>query len=383
MELIHVIKPHAFNPCYARGRSSSRVFKEHKVLAQDTHWQKLRQTRMKIFDSRWLGAHGIGRFAAELRARLPGFEPIRLRGRPSSPLDPWLLRAYLHQRMPEFFFSPGYNAPAGARCPFAFCIHDLNHLEAPGSSSALKRSYYEHLIRPAIRRAAAVLTVSEFSRAAIREWAQVSGTNIVNVSNGVSDAFTAHGPATRFTRPYFLYVGSHKPHKNFGRLLQAFAASGLQGDYLLVSTGTASHALRASIAKLGLTEHVEFAGSVTDGELAALYRGATALVFVSLYEGFGLPVVEAMSCGTAVLTSSVTAMPEIAGTAAVLVDPSSTEAVVAALVQLASDSGLRRALRTRGLERAKLFSWDATARKVELALAGSFLQTEERACASH
>lgn len=335
---------------------------------------------MRIFDCRWLGCHGIGRFASELRSRLSGFAPLTLRGRPQAPLDPWLLGHHLDQVRADFFFSPGFNAPARTCCPFAFCVHDLNHLAVRESSSAPKRLYYATVIRPAIRRAAVVCTVSEFSRSTISEWARVPPGRIVNVSNGVSAAFTPYGHAARFSRPYYLYVGNHKPHKNFERLLRAFAACGLQRDFLLISTGAPSLALQTVIAKLRLMATVRFTGCVTDEELAALYRGAAALVLPSLYEGFGLPVLEAMSCGTAVIASTAAALPEVAGDAALLVDPLSIDAIASALVRLASDDALREELRARGLKRATRFSWDRTARRVELALTET-VEEKEPACA--
>jgi glycosyltransferase involved in cell wall biosynthesis len=116
-------------------------------------------------------------------------------------------------------------------------------------------------------------------------------------------------------------------------------------------------------------EQMAFVGSVSDEQLARLYRGAVGLVFVSFYEGFGLPIIEAMACGAPVLTSTVTATPEVAGDAAILVDPYDVEAIAHEMKRLADDSSLRRELRERGLERALLFSWEKTADKVRAALA--------------
>jgi glycosyltransferase involved in cell wall biosynthesis len=356
----------------------------HNLLPQDTHSHKLRTgCRMRILDTRWLGRHGIGRFAAELRARLSGFEPIHLKGRPSSAVDPWRLHLYLRSVTADLFFSPGYNAPVHATCAFAFCLHDLNHLHVQENSGPLKRAYYEHLIKPAVRRAAVVLTVSEFSRAAICEWAGIAEASVINVGNGVSAPFAAEGPRVEMDRPYFLYVGNHRPHKNFERLLRAFAISGLDQDCLLVSTGTPSRELRSFVAALGLGGCVRFVGSVSDEALASLYRGATGLVLVSLYEGFGLPIVEAMSCGAAVLTSTTASMPETAGGAALLVDPTSVDAIAAGLRQIASDERLRQSLRHRGFTRSREFSWERTASRVQLALAGLVDSSKERACAWH
>jgi glycosyltransferase involved in cell wall biosynthesis len=325
---------------------------------------------MNIFDTRWKGPHGIGRFATEVHQRLEGFASIGIHGRPSRPWDSLLLTQYLRSAAPRLFFSPGYNVPLGNPCPFVFCIHDLNHLFFRESSNVLKRAYYATVIRPAVARAELIFTVSEFSRRAICEWADVKEDKVIDVGNGVSEVFKPQGPCFGGAdRPYFLLVGSHRPHKNFERVLRAFAASGLARDCMLVSTGEPTPQLGQLIGKLQLTGCVLFVGAVPEEDLAGLYRGALALIFASLYEGFGLPIVEAMACGTPVLTASVTSMPEVAGDAAILVDPYDVEAIRAALMSLTHDTRLRESLHFRGLQRARLYSWDSTARKVSDALA--------------
>ena len=320
---------------------------------------------MKIFDSRWEGRHGIGRFAHEVGRRLRGFERISLAGSPSGAFDPLKLTRYLRYAKPELFFSPGYNAPLGAPCNFVFCVHDLNHLVIRENSSALKRAYYRYVMRPALHRAQMVLTGSEFSRRSICEWAGLSESRVRIVGYGVSDAFApAVSDHADVQQPYFLYVGNHKPHKNFDRLLEAFALSKVRNDFLLMSTGSRTERLALRVNELGLGERVKFVGEVSDHELASLYRGATALVLVSLYEGFGMPLIEAMSCGTPAITSNVASMPEVAGDAAIQVDPVDVGAIAESLTMLASDAELRQRLRARGIERARLYSWDITGSRV-------------------
>jgi len=301
--------------------------------------------------------------------RLNGFERIPLSGAPSDALDSFKLTRYLRSAAPDLFFSPGYNAPLGSPCPFVFCVHDLNHVVLKENSSALKRAYYRFVMKPALHRARIVLTVSEFARSSICEWAGLSSARVLNVGNGVSEAFL---PSTDLQSepPYFLYVGNHKPHKNFDRLVEAFAMSGLSQDYVLKSTGLGNPALMRKIDGFGLTHRVWFTGEVTDQALARLYQGATALVLVSLYEGFGLPLLEAMSCGTPVITSNVASMPEVVGPAAVQVDPYDIEAVSGAMIRVAGDRNLRLRLRNLGIERARLYSWDSTALRIEEALSG-------------
>jgi glycosyltransferase involved in cell wall biosynthesis len=323
---------------------------------------------MKLIDARWEGNHGIGRFARELGVRLRDFQPIELRGNPQDPLDPMRLSAHLYRTRPDLYFSPGYNSPVSSPCPFVPTIHDLNHLVIPENSNALKRAYFRHLVLPAVRRSAAVLTVSEFSRQAICEWAQVPLSKVSNVGNGISSAFTTQGQKYIGIRPYILYVGNHKPHKNFARLLQSFAVSKLAPELVLLSTGDASLQYRNEIERLNLGRDVDFIGPQSDEQLAMLYRGAVALVLVSLYEGFGLPIVEAMACGTPVLTSNCASMPEVAGHAGLVVDPTSIESIANGLVKIAYDAELRLSLVTKGIDVAKRFSWDATALKVKAAL---------------
>jgi glycosyltransferase involved in cell wall biosynthesis len=325
--------------------------------------------KIRLFDSRWEGEHGIGRFAREVGRRLSGFERISLSGAPSDAFDSFRLTRYLRSVKPELFVSPGYNAPLGVPCPFVFCVHDLNHLVISGNSSALKRTYYRCVLKPALHRARVVLTVSEFARRSICEWAGLSERQVRNVGNGVSDAFVpAMARQDEVEQRYFLYVGNHRVHKNFDRLLEAFALSHVRDDYTLISTGFPSESLRRRVDELRLSDRVSFVGQVSDGVLASLYRGATALVLVSLYEGFGLPIVEAMACGTPVLTSNAASMPEVAGDAALLVDPCDISAISQGLTRLGWDSELRQQLRDRGIERARLYSWDITASRVSEAL---------------
>jgi glycosyltransferase involved in cell wall biosynthesis len=265
--------------------------------------------------------------------------------------------------------SPGYNAPLKSSCPFAFSVHDLNHLVLDENSSVLKRAYYNHILRPALRRARVVLTVSEFARHSICEWAKVPESHVHNVGNGVSLEFTPVAVRPEGVGPpYFLYVGNHKPHKNFDRLLQAFALSGVGSDYVLVSTGNPSNDLRRKIEELEMARRVKFVGQIPDEDLASLYRGATALVLVSLYEGFGLPLIEAMSCGAPVITSNVASMPEVVGDAAILVDPLDVGEIAESLRKVASDAELRQRLRAYGIERARLYSWDLTASRITQAI---------------
>jgi len=321
-----------------------------------------------LYDARWIGNHGIGRFAGELLKLIPGLTALRERRQPWHPLDPAFLGATLWHKNPQLFFSPGYNPPLGWPKPFVFTLHDLNHLCVPENSNAAKRAYYRYIIRPACHRAAFVLTVSQYSKREIAAWAKLSEDKIVNVGCGVGVPFTPLGRKYDPGYPYLLYVGSHKPHKNLARLLKAFAISRIANDVRLVMTGKPSPFLQPIVDNLHLQERVAFVDSSKNEELACIYRGALALVFPSLYEGFGLPPLEAMACGIPVITSNICSLPEVVGDAGILVNPRDLEALADALRQVVEDSGLRAELRRKGLLRAREFTWEQTAEKTKMVI---------------
>lgn len=314
-----------------------------------------------LYDARWIGNHGIGRFAAELQKRLPRLTPFQADRRPFHPLDPVLLAAALWRIKPKMFFSPGYNSPLGWPGRYVFTLHDLNHLCVSDNSNAVKRAYYEYVIKPACHRAECVLTVSEYSKREIAAWAKLDERKILNVGNGVGPAFSPDGPKYEPGYPYLLYVGSRKPHKNLLRLLEAFARSGARKDVRLVVSGAADAQIMEPINRLDLASDIVFRELADDVPLSAAYRGAVAFLFPSLYEGFGLPPLEAAACGTPVLTSNVCSLPEVMGDAAILADPLQVEAIAVGIRRLVYDPALRSQLRQKGLERAAQFTWEKTA----------------------
>jgi glycosyltransferase involved in cell wall biosynthesis len=168
-------------------------------------------------------------------------------------------------------------------------------------------------------------------------------------------------------KPYVLYVGSLTERKNLVRLLRAFAKIHHRcPEYLLVLAGPRSwkqSPIESTVKELNLWEHVQLTGPVTDHELPALYNGASLFAFPSLYEGFGLPVLEAMACGAPVVTSNTSSLPEVAGDAAILVDPLNVEQIAEAMWLVLSQPALAAALREKGLARAAQFTWERTARE--------------------
>ncbi|MDQ7842943.1 MAG: glycosyltransferase family 1 protein [Armatimonadota bacterium] len=321
-------------------------------------------TSSVLVDARWLGPHGIGRFAAELLARFPRVDLLRNGLRPNNPVDSLVLSWVLRRRRSGVFFSPGYNSPLDSPVPFVFTIHDLIHIRFPEEITATKKAYYWTFVRPAVRRAACVLTVSEFSRREIHDWAGDDSARVVVVPPAASAAFTPEGERREPGYPYLLYVGNRKPHKNLKRCFQAIAQASLPHEMRLVMSGTADAVTAAEARRAGIAERLVFAGWVDDAGLATWYRGAVALVIPSLYEGFGLPALEAMASGTAVVASGTTALPEVVGDAAVMVDPFDVSSIAAGIERVVHDPDLRDELRRRGLTRAALFDWNRTARRV-------------------
>ena len=319
-----------------------------------------------LYDERWIGDHGVGRFAGELQKVLPGLTPFQARRRPWHPLDPAFLGAALWRKKPRLFFTPGYNAPLGWPGRFVFTLHDLHHLHVP--AGALKRAYYRYLIKPACHRAAFVLTVSEYSRREIAAWAHIKEEKIVNVGNGVGLPFAPSGQRHDPGYQYLLYVGSRRANKNLPRLLNAYRASGVRKEVRLVLTGPPDQQLSELIRGFGLEGDIEFAGTFSDTDLSDLYRGALALLYPSLYEGFGLPPLEAMACGVPVLTSYVCSIPEVVGDAAIQVNPLEVDEIADGIRRLVQDPALRQQLQEKGLQRAKQFTWQETARKTSQVL---------------
>ena len=310
------------------------------------------------FDARWVGKHGIGRFAKEIDSSFE-FERANLSGRPSSAFDPFRLFFFimLKVRFDSFFFSPGFNVPLIFSSKYICTIHDLNHIDVPFNSTFIKRFYYNFFLKSFIKKTIMIITVSEYTKKRLIDWAGISESKIVVVGNGVNSNFNILGEKYTPGYRYILCISNRKPHKNENRVVEAFSLARVDSDVRLVFTGKPSNQLLSKIHKLNLLDRVVFLGSVNEVDLPKIYRGALFLCFPSLYEGFGLPVIEAMACGIPVITSNITALPEISNGAAYLVDPYDVSAISEAIELLHFDQVLRNILILKGIEQAKKYNW--------------------------
>jgi glycosyltransferase involved in cell wall biosynthesis len=247
----------------------------------------------------------------------------------------------------ELLHCTTFRAPLRPRVPLVVTVHDLALLRHPELFPRWHRKTGRRALHAGVRAADAVVAISEFTRAELLELLEVPPERIRVIPNGLAPVFRAEG--RRAEGDYVLAVGTLEPRKN---LATAVAAAQLAGVELRVAGATG----------WGGVDVPGWVGEPTDDELAALYRGARCLVFPSLYEGFGLPVLEAMACGTPVVTSDSGAMAEVAGGAGVLVDPLSPEAVAVGITTALSR---RDELVEAGLARAAGYTWSAAGDRVE------------------
>jgi glycosyltransferase involved in cell wall biosynthesis len=290
-------------------------------------------------DDRYRGAHGIGRYSREVLARLrPDWTPLALDGSPHSPLDAF--RAVPAAAGDSLVYSPGYGALVRAPRQI-LTIHDLIHLELPWPGRAKFAAYYAGPVRRVVRRAGVVLTVSETSARVIREWVRDDRVEVVNAGNGVSDAFVPGGPVERSDGPYLVFVGNTRRHKNLDVVLRALSQV---PDVRLVAVvpwdeaSTVSSLADAS----GVGSRVDVIYGVDDARLAELYRGAVAAVMPSTLEGFGLPTLESVSCGTPVIFwRGCEAVAEIVGDRGWAIDTATDAAPWAAAITEAAGSPRR------------------------------------------
>lgn len=275
--------------------------------------------------------------------------------------------------------------PRGLPCPYIVTVHDLlEHMYGARGGSNLRRSLHIHLTRRALRNAARVLAVSQFTKSEIEQTFGIPGERIEVVYNAIDERFL-RGHATQSDRdliaeryqvnyPFILYAGAIRPHKNVVRTIEAFSAlrtelekEGQFADLKLIIIGDdlSSHPdLRRTVIRSGVQNDVRFLGFVPIEVLRIFYDVAKVFVFPSLYEGFGLPPLEAMAHGTPVVTSNTSSLPEVAGNAAVMVNPENVFEIRRALQKALLDSALRIRMKQRGYEQAQRFSWTTSVARI-------------------
>lgn len=297
---------------------------------------------------------------------------------------PFLYMAFFDAAVPfmlnkigaKLFFSPDGYLSLLSPVPQIGVFHDLAFEHFPEDIGGIHAWHYRNWFPRYARKASHLLTVSEFTRQDVIQLYGIPPEKISVVGNGSPETFYVlpeperKAVRERYTqgRPYFIYAGAIQPRKNLDTLLRSYDAFRLKSgmDVCLVLTGRKAWNFSEVIQTydaMQFREDVIFTGYISDAELNALYNGSLALTYISRFEGFGLPILEAMNAGTAVITSNTSSMPEVAGPAAILADPYSVDSISDALLQLATDPELRSRLIAAGMEQKQHFSWDRVAEK--------------------
>ena len=289
----------------------------------------------------------------------------------------WQLPVLMKKTGAELFMSPDGIISLRSDVPSIPVIHDINFYHRPHDLPIHISLYYRYFFRRFAKKAVRIATVSEFSRRDIASFLKIDLDQIDVVYNGVSEYFF---PSTglsieKFREeltggfPYFLFVGNFSPRKNIPGVLYAYnrfrSVSGF--NHKLVLTG-AKLFLNSETDKLIRTSpwssDIILTGPIIHEDLKLLYCSATALIFIPWFEGFGIPAAEAMRCGTPVILSNTTSLPEIGGEAAIYVDPGNTEEISSAMIRIIEDADLRKSLSVKGRKESERFNWDNSARSM-------------------
>jgi len=323
---------------------------------------------------------------AEIGPLPPNFHTVPLLGHDTTVRSYFDYRAILKRlncdvvHIPNLFWLPR-NLP----CPYVMTVHDvLDHMYRARDQSGLRRSLHFLLTRRALKAAARLFAVSNFTKNEVEKLFDIPAARIEVVYNAIDERFL-RGHASETDRqmlaerylinyPFLLYAGRISPHKNVVRIIEAFSAlkAELEKDgmfpglkLIIIGDELSKHPdLRRTVIRSRMQNDVRFMGFVPIEVLRIFYDAAKTFIFPSLYEGFGLPPLEAMAHGTPVVTSNTSSLPEVVGNAAVLVNPDNVFEIMRALHRVLLDQALRDKLKLRGYEQAKRFSWDASARQI-------------------
>jgi len=284
------------------------------------------------------------------------------------------VKGLLNKMKPDLFLSPDGFLALGANCKQLPVIHDINFVQHSKDLKWLTGKYYNYYFPKYAAQATRIATVSQFSKQAISSHYHINADKIDVVYNGINsffkpvDAPLKEQTKQKFTggKNYFVYIGSLHPRKNISNLVTAFSLFKKESgsDLKLVLAGPAFWGLtdiHKVINDCGLREEVIFTGRLSDEDLALVLGSATALTFIPYYEGFGIPLIEAMQAGIPIITSNVTSLPEVAGNAALLVNPFDTTEIKHAMLRMTNDAALRNTLIEKGTVQKQKFSWDKSA----------------------
>ena len=315
--------------------------------------------------------------AAATRLTLPSLARVACPISPFSIRQQWIVPGLLHRAQATLYHSPYYLMPYCPGVPTVLTCYDFIPLVYPQYFSVTQHLIYRLAHILALQTASVVLAISQATKADLMCYFRVASERIVITPLAADAHFTPRPPTQiatlrqKYALPerYVLYLGSNKPHKNLVRLVEAWGTLDRRSQVADCRLVLAGHwderysQTRETVAQLGLQDSVIFVGLAAEDDLPALYSGATLFVFPSEYEGFGLPVLEAMACGAPVACSKTSSLPEVVGDAAILFDPTDTEAIAGSLRRALASPDLRADLRERGLEQAACFSWERVAQE--------------------
>lgn len=354
----------------AHTRSFRRAGVSHYIEQLLVHLACLEQPHQyTVYTTRGLGAAALGLPAhfAVRPSRLPTINPrIRI------PWEQFFAPLLLRYNKADIFHGTLNVVPLVCPIPSVVTIHDLAFIRFPGTFRSYNRTYLDFATRLSVRRSARILAVSEHTKREVVGLLGVDPDRVVVTPNAARAHFRPPDPTVlaafraRHSLPehFVLYVGTLEPRKNLTTLLDAYRQIAPERRVPLLiggGKGWMYTPVFERLEALGLRDSVHFVGYIEEEDLPLWYAAATLFVFPSLYEGFGMPPLEAMACGTPVVTSTSSSLPEVVGDAGLMIPPTDADALATAIVRLLNDSALRSELRQRGLQRAQQFAWQTTA----------------------